>query len=37
MQNTVRLKVTKPSDFCKENLKLFDVKSTKFVEDYFSK
>mgnify|MGYP004511390939 len=27
---------TKPSDFCKESLKLISVKSTEFVENYFS-
>ncbi len=27
---------TKPSDFCKETLKLSSVKSTEFIEDYFS-
>ena len=26
----------KPSDYCKEDLKMSDVKSRKFVEDYFS-
>ena len=27
---------TKPSEFCKENLKYSDVKSTDFIENYFS-
>lgn len=26
----------KPSDFCKSNLSLSDIKSTKFIKDYFS-